>query len=116
MAFALRKYTRDYLEALKAEYTARRDFLVDVLRDVGFKLAPTQGTYFAIADFSRFSRDDDHTFARWLIERHGVAAIPPSVFYKAEPEEGRRLIRFAFCKRRDTLEAAAERLRGLVTL
>lgn len=113
MAFAIQKYTRDYLKSLKAEYTARRDFLVGVLSDVGFEVAPPQGTYFAIADFSRFSKDDDRTFARRLIEEQGVAAIPPSVFYKVHPEEGRRLIRFAFCKRKETLQAAAERLKML---
>ena len=113
MAFALKSYTRDYLEKLHDEYTARRDFLVEVLEEVGFKVAPPQGTYFALADFSRLSKDDDRVFARSLIERHGVAAIPPSVFYQDDPDEGRRLLRFAFCKRMETLEAAAKRLRGL---
>jgi len=39
-----------------------------------------------------------------------VAAIPPSAFYSENPEEGRRLVRFAFCKRMETLERAAARL------
>lgn len=113
MAFALKSFTRDYLEKLRAEYTERRDFLMAILKKAGFEVAPPQGTYFVLADFSRLSRDDDRSFARRLIERQGVAAIPPSVFYQAHPEEGRRLIRFAFCKRMETLEAAAKRLMGL---
>lgn len=35
------------------------------------------------------------------------------VFHAADPDAGRGLIRFAFCKRPQTLEAAAARLRGL---
>jgi aspartate/methionine/tyrosine aminotransferase len=38
-----------------------------------------------------------------------VAAIPASAFY-ADPARGRGLVRFAFCKRVETLRKAAERL------
>ena len=63
-----------------------------------------------LADFTKIFEGDDRAFVRHLIEEKGVAAIPPSVFYKAHPEAGRRLVRFAFCKRMETLQAAAERL------
>ena len=53
---------------------------------------------------------DDWEFARWITLEHGVAALPPSSFYLESKEEGRRLTRFAFCKKMETLEAAAERL------
>jgi aspartate/methionine/tyrosine aminotransferase len=46
-----------------------------------------------------------------LIDRCGVAAIPASAFYTLHPEEGRRLVRFAFCKRQETLSRAAKRLK-----
>ena len=49
-------------------------------------------------------------FAFELIQKVGVAALPPSPFYRKAPEEGRHRLRFAFCKRMETLEAAAERL------
>ena len=45
-----------------------------------------------------------------ITTEHGVAAIPPSSFFQSDAEEGRRLARFAFCKKMETLEAAAERL------
>ena len=76
-------------------------------------MAVPRGTYFIMADFRRVFDGDDRAFVRWLIEQHGVAAIPPSVFYAADPEEGRHLVRFAFCKRTATLEAAAARLQQL---
>jgi aspartate/methionine/tyrosine aminotransferase len=52
------------------------------------------------------------SFARYLIETAGVAAVPGSSFYH-QREDGAQKLRFTFCKKRETLEAAAERLRKL---
>ena len=100
-------------ETLRQEYTERRDFLVSVLRRAGFEVSVPDGAYFVLADFSRLSELDDLAFARLLTEQFGVAAIPPSPFYRTHPEAGRKLVRFAFCKKRETLERAAERLSRL---
>jgi len=113
VAHALETLPDGFYDQLRDEYTRRRDFLARVLADVGFTVAPCQGTYFLLADFTRIWAGDDVTLARHLIERCGVAAIPPSAFYLADRDEGRRLLRFAFCKRLETLERAAERLRTL---
>ena len=113
IAFALREFADDFLAGFRAEYLARRDFLVSALQDVGFDVAVPKGTYFILADFTSLFQGDDWDFARWLTVEHGVAAIPPSSFFQSDAEEGRRLARFAFCKRMETLEAAAERLRNI---
>jgi N-succinyldiaminopimelate aminotransferase len=110
MAHALREHGDSYLTKLRADYTQRRNFLVTVLGRAGFDVCVPKGTYFVLASFERLFEGDDRAFARWLIEEHGVAAIPPSCFYQAAPDEGRRLVRFAFCKRMETLERAAERI------
>jgi N-succinyldiaminopimelate aminotransferase len=110
MAVALRDFTGDYLDTFREEYRERRDFLVAALRDAGFGVRAPAGTYFVLADFSALHDGDDREFAHWLTREHGVACIPPSAFYPAHPEEGRKLARFAFCKRMDTLREAAERL------
>jgi len=86
---------------------------VGALRDAGFEVAVPQGTYFVCASHRRLSDKDDRAYARELIETVGVASIPPSCFYTADKAEGRRLLRFAFCKRTATLQAGAERLRRL---
>jgi len=53
-------------------------------------------------------------FCRYLTAEVGVAAIPPSFFYsEAHKALGKPLVRFAFCKRLETLQAAAERLRRI---
>ena len=110
VAYALRNHAGEYLTEFKREYTARRDFLASALRGAGFDVMMPKGTYFILADFTPVFEGDDWDFARWLTAEHGVAAIPPSAFYQADAEEGRRLARFAFCKRMETLERAAERL------
>lgn len=116
IAEAIGRFGAAYFAELQRDYLQRRDFLAGVLRDAGFEPAVPQGAYFVLADFTRrFPRErcgDDRAVARLLVERHGVAAIPPSVFY-AQDDDGRRLLRFAFCKRMETLEAAAQRLRAL---
>ncbi len=113
VAFALRNYTEDFRSEFRAEYTARRDYLVSALESAGFSVSVPQGTYFIMAGFQELFSGDDRAFAYWLTENHGVVPLPPSSFYHSDVEEGRRLTRFAFCKRMETLEAAAERLRNI---
>lgn len=103
-----------YYDALKADYEARRDFLVDVLQEAGLNPIIPQGTYFIMVDISHLDFASDVDFCRYLTTEVGVAAIPPSAFYR-NPADGRTLARFAFCKRQETLEEAAKRLRKLRT-
>lgn len=113
MAHALDTFHEKYLTEFRAAYTERRDLLVSALQDAGFDVAVPQGTYFVCASHRPLSDKDDRDYARELIEGVGVASIPPSCFYTADKEEGRKLLRFAFCKQLPTLRAGAERLRRL---
>ena len=85
----------------------------EVWEEAGFRVVVPRGTYFILAGFEKVFSGDDRAFGYWLTQEHGVAALPPSSFYHVGLEEGRRLTRFAFCKRMETLEAAAERLRRI---
>lgn len=102
-----------FYDELAGEYAARRDHLLTVLRDVGFDVPVARGTYFLMAGFTALSPRSDREYAVELIKTIGVATVPPSVFYSARPEEGRNILRFAYCKRAETLDAAAARLRKL---
>src|SRR5579859_1382667 len=107
----------EYYQSLASAFQARRDFLVGVLRDMGLTVSVPGGTYFIMADFTPLGIQgvsDDVGFCRWLIETLGVAAIPPTVFYSdAHKHLGSHWVRFAFCKKMETLEAAALRLKKL---
>jgi len=94
------------------DYRARRDVLCGALVEAGFTLTPPEGAYYVLTGFSDLSDKDDVAFARWLASDVGVATVPGSSFYK-NAGDGRALVRFAFCKKRETLEAAVERLASL---
>lgn len=100
----------DYYASMAADYRERREVLVPALQDAGFACAAPQGAYYVLADFSQLSDEDDTTFAKRLTREAGVASVPGSSFF-SEPARGRSLVRFAFCKRIDTLREAGDRLR-----
>ena len=118
-AVALETLTARYYEALAADYRARRDVLHAALTDAGFRCRPPAGAYYILADFGALSSADDVTYAYWLARGGadpgsgpGVATVPGSSFFH-RAADGRSLVRFAFCKRLETLQAAGERLRRI---
>ncbi|MBC7773290.1 MAG: aminotransferase class I/II-fold pyridoxal phosphate-dependent enzyme [Pyrinomonadaceae bacterium] len=102
----------DYIRGLVEQYRKGREFLSSALRDIGFGVFDCEGTYFIMADHTALGFKDDVEFCTHLTTKVGVAAIPPSVFYH-NAAYGKSLARFAFCKKMETLERAAERLQVL---
>jgi len=100
-----------YYEQLVADYRERRDVLVPALRSAGFRVHEPQGAYYVMTDIRDLAEpgEDDVTFAHRLIRDPGVAGVPGSSFF-SRPQLGRTKLRFAFPKRIETLQAAAERL------
>jgi aspartate/methionine/tyrosine aminotransferase len=103
-----------FYDDLRTGYRAKRDLLAAGLATAGFEVHPTEGTYFTMAGYRALSEDDDRAFCRRMVDRAGVVAIPPSVFYH-DPADGSGLVRFAFCKDEATLTEAVERLGKLST-
>ena len=101
----------DWGERLAAFYQARRDRFLELLAGSRFAWTPSAGTYFQLLDYSSVSNEDDISFCGTLLEHHRVAAIPVSHFCEHPPAA--RMLRFCFAKSDETLESAAERLRGL---
>jgi N-succinyldiaminopimelate aminotransferase len=97
--------------ALASDLRAKRDRLSAGLRAAGLQVHGAAGTYFVNADVSTLG-DDGWAFCRALPERAGVVAIPTAAFYD-DREAGRTLVRFAFCKRDEVIDEAAERLARL---
>ena len=106
------RFPRPYYDKLAADYQARRDRLCSALLEIGFDLEPPRGAYYVMADFGAFSDADDTTFAAHLVRDVGVATVPGSSFFR-DKALGRRIVRFCFCKRDETLDAAIGRLRAL---
>jgi aminotransferase len=102
----------EYYDSLQADYRARRDLLVPVLENAGFRTFAPDGAYYIMTDISEFGFPDDVAFTRHLIREVGVACVPGSSFYSV-PERGAQQVRFCFCKKDETLALAAERLEKL---
>ena len=102
----------DYYARLQKEYEARRDLLLPVLEQAGFKTFVPDGAYYIMTDISAFGFTNDVEFTRHLIRDIGVACVPGSSFYSV-PELGAQQVRFCFCKKDETLNLAAERLTKL---
>ncbi|HQD85171.1 MAG TPA: aminotransferase class I/II-fold pyridoxal phosphate-dependent enzyme, partial [Quisquiliibacterium sp.] len=96
---------------LSAFYQRKRDLFRDGLASTRFRLLPCEGTYFQLADYSAISDQDESGFAKWLTTEIGVTAIPLSAFY--EDPVDRRIVRFCFAKKDDTLRGALDRLARL---
>ncbi len=101
-----------YFSAFTDNLRLRRDMLSAGLEKAGFDVMPTQGTFFLTADITPLGGTDGLEFCRELPHRCGVVAVPTQVFYD-NVEAGRRLVRFAFCKKLDVLDEACRRLEGL---
>jgi N-succinyldiaminopimelate aminotransferase len=101
-----------YFSDFRAGLQARRDRLVGGLKEAGFAVLPSEGTYFVTADITPLGGTDGADFCRELPARCGVVAVPTQVFYDHQ-EAGRHLIRFAFCKREEVINEAAQRLTKL---
>lgn len=106
-------YPDEYYRKLSDDYRARREYLAEPLREAGFSFATPAGAYYFFADFTAISGDDDVTFAKWMAREVGVATVPGSSFFRPGAPEGRKYVRFAFCKQLSTLERAVERLANL---
>ncbi|UNB53681.1 pyridoxal phosphate-dependent aminotransferase [Mycolicibacterium sp. YH-1] len=116
-AVALALDTEDaWVAELRASFQNRRDRLATALTDIGFNVHPSFGTYFLCADPRPLGYTDSTSFCAQLPERAGVAAIPMSAFCDPAAEhvgDWNHLVRFAFCKRDETMDEAIRRLQVL---
>jgi methionine aminotransferase len=96
---------------LGPDMQSRRDLFISLMQDTPFTLQPSQGSYFILATYERFSEEPDRELAIRLTRDIGVATIPVSAFYADGTDH--HLLRFCFCKQEATLREACRRLRLL---
>ncbi len=101
-----------YYHELAERYRTRRDRLIPALEKAGFRCFRPRGAYYVMTDITAFGFPNDIQFARHLVQEVGIACVPGSSFYK-HAKDGSQQVRFAFCKRPETLDEAACRLEKL---
>jgi aspartate/methionine/tyrosine aminotransferase len=103
------KSPQSYYDKLATDYTVRRERLLKILASAGFTVYKPFGAYYIMTDISGFGFPNDVAFAKFLVEKVGVAVVPGSSFYN-DARDGAAQVRFTFCKKETTLAAAQQRL------
>ncbi len=115
-ALAALNLPQDYYTQMQADYHARREVMMGVLEEVGFRAIRPEGAYYTLADYTQLpvpqARWPSQRFAEWLTTEIGVAVVAGVNFYSL-PGYGQHTVRFAFPKRLETLEEAGRRLARL---
>jgi aspartate/methionine/tyrosine aminotransferase len=106
-------FDADYYGEMCAKYAARRELFLPLLEGAGFRCFKPQGAYYIMTEYPDVGIRDDVEFARHLVEKIGVAAVPASSFYRKGDPEAKRMIRFCYPKKDETLREAGRRLQKL---
>ncbi len=103
-----------FFAGIAADLQAKRDVLARGLTAAGFRITVPQGSYFIVADATPLGHTDGAEFCRRLPGLAGVVGVPITAFCSpAHRAEYASLVRFAYCKKPDVLEHAAEQLAGI---
>ena len=100
-----------YFHGLSTSLQAKRDRLAAGLKQLGFGVLDSKGSYFITTDFRPLGfNGDDVAFCRTLTTEAKVTAIPVTAFYDSADAPD-HYARFAFCKADHLLDEALERMR-----
>ena len=102
-----------YFEGMRADFARSRDRFTAGLAGLGFEVLPSQATYFLNIDIAASRRARRHRLLPPPRPRPRRGRDPVSA--RSTPREPvRTVVRFCFAKRDATLDAALERLAGVV--
>jgi len=110
MQVALSKFlrNRDSYLSLSPFVQKKRDYFQSLMKSTRFSPLPSYGSYFQVYRYDQVSDEPDRDFAIRITKEYGVATIPVSVFYRSGKDD--HVVRFCFCKKKETLDKAVERL------
>ena len=99
----------DWFQSMPAQMERSRDRLASGLAAEGFVVLSGQGTYFLTIDLAASGIElDDRSFALHGVHNAGIASIPVSALYEADPVT--TILRLCFAKKDETLDGGIERL------
>ncbi len=99
---------KDAYLSLSSFMQEKRDYFKKLMEQTRFTMHNSFGSYFICGTYERITDEGDKDFAKRLTKEAGVATIPVSVFYRNEKDD--KVLRFCFSKKKETLEAAVEKL------
>ena len=102
---------KDSYLSLSGFMQEKRDYFITLMQDTRFRMLDSKGSYFICATYGQISDEKDSDLAIRMTKEFGIATIPVSAFYKQATDN--KVIRFCFAKKKETLEAAVEKLMKL---
>jgi aspartate aminotransferase len=96
----------DAMETMRAEFEARRDLIVGLLKQIdGLRVPEPKGAFYVFPDFSAYlNGESDTELAAYLLEEARVATVPGSVF------EGDGHLRLSYAASRADIEKGVSRI------
>jgi methionine transaminase len=100
---------KDSYLSLGAFLQQKRDYFQQLMQShTKFSPLPSYGSYFQCYQYNRISNESDKELSIRITKEYGIATIPVSAFYKTGTDN--KVIRFCFAKKKETIDAAVERL------
>ena len=110
LQYALADYMNNGIDfgAIKNKYEKKRNYINNLLKSSRFEIAPSQGTFYQLLNYSNISDEKDLEFAERLMDKFRVALFPLSAFYHDSIDA--KILGFSFALEDDILEEGAARL------
>ncbi len=99
---------REAYMSLASFMQEKRDYFKQLMQQTKFTMQESYGSYFICGTYEKISDEADKDLAIRLTKEAGVATIPVSAFYREGKDD--KVLRFCFSKKKETLEAAVEKL------
>ncbi|MCO5239805.1 MAG: methionine aminotransferase [Chitinophagaceae bacterium] len=102
---------KEQYESLGSFIQQKRDYFISLMKGTKFRMHASYGSYFILGSYGHFSDESEKDFAVRITKEYGVASIPVSAFYHIPTDN--KVLRFCFCKKEETLEKVADRLKNI---
>ena len=97
---------KDDAEPMKREYIERRDYIIEKMTELGFKIIKPDGAFYIFAKIPAGYNQDSFAFLKDFAQKKAVAFIPGAAF----GQYGEGYVRLSYAASMDTIKEAMKRL------
>ena len=98
---------KDDAEPMKREYIERRDYIIEKMTELGFKIIKPDGAFYIFAKIPAGYNQDSFAFLKDFAQKKAVAFIPGVAF----GQYGEGYVRLSYAAGMDTIKEAMKRLK-----
>ena len=97
---------KDDAEPMKREYIERRDYIIEKMTELGFKIIKPDGAFYIFAKIPAGYNQDSFAFLKDFAQKKAVAFLPGAAF----GQYGEGYVRLSYAASMDTIKEAMKRL------